>query len=135
MDSFWGTLSGRVSSEVSSDVCLGEGSQIQGWLSGKVSSEVSSDVCMGECTHNCWIRFGGSRFLQCNDTKSFLSCLLPLCFISRPCDVIDAKNEVHGVIKDSLQRQDGIQPTVHVSSILSNKSLFLYIYIIIYIYI
>ena len=48
LDSFWGGLSGRVSSEVLSDVCMGEGSQIQGKLSGRVSSEVLSDVCMGE---------------------------------------------------------------------------------------
>ena len=72
---FWG-LSGRVSSEVSSDVCSGEGSQIQGGavrqgvvrgvvlcmaqgshLWGRVSSDVSSDVCMGEARKYCWIRF------------------------------------------------------------------------------
>ena len=44
MDSFFGGLSGRVSSDVSSDVCMGEGSR----LSGRVSSEVLSEVCMGE---------------------------------------------------------------------------------------
>ena len=57
-------LSGRVSSEVSSDVCLGEGSQIQGVLLGvrcrlmcvwvrvrksrELSGRVSSEVGMGE---------------------------------------------------------------------------------------
>ena len=49
LDSFWGGLSGRVSSEVLSDVCMGEGSQIQGKLSGRVSCEVSCDVC--GCVH------------------------------------------------------------------------------------
>ena len=53
-----GGLSGRVSFEVSFDVCLGEGSQIQGGLSGRVSSEVSSDMCMGEGLQIVWIRFG-----------------------------------------------------------------------------
>ena len=63
------------SSEVSSDVCMGEGSQIQGgglsWvrvgdpggLSGRVPSERSCDVqlvvCMGECTRILWICCGG----------------------------------------------------------------------------
>ena len=37
MDSFWGGLLGRVSSDVSSGVCMGEGSQI------------------------FWIRFGGEQ--------------------------------------------------------------------------
>ena len=37
-----------MSSEVSSDVSLGEGRRSRGWLSGRVSSEVSSDVCLGE---------------------------------------------------------------------------------------
>ena len=39
-DSFWGGLSGRVSSEVSSDVQL--------------------VACMGECAQIFWIRFGGA---------------------------------------------------------------------------
>ena len=37
-----------MSSEVSSDVCMGEGSQILIRLGGGLSSRVSSDVCMGE---------------------------------------------------------------------------------------
>ena len=63
---FWG-LSGRVSSEVSSDVCSGEGSQIQGGQSGRVSSEVLSCVwlrvriCGAGCRPMCrlmcvWVR-------------------------------------------------------------------------------
>ena len=43
-----GGLSGRVSSEVLSRVCMGEGWQIQGGPSGRVSSKVSSGVCMDE---------------------------------------------------------------------------------------
>ena len=90
-----GGLSGRVSSEVSPDVCMAEGSQMQkcrmcvwarvrrsrGWLSGlrwshvymgecsqiqgellgRVSCQVSFDVCMGECTQIFWIPFGGQQ--------------------------------------------------------------------------
>ncbi len=47
-------------------MCMGEVSQIlirfgRG-LSGRVSSEVSSDVCMGEGSQIIWIRFwGGCR--------------------------------------------------------------------------
>ena len=56
-------LSGRVSSEVSSDVCMGEGSQIiwiRFWGGCRAGCRlVSSDVCMGEGSQ-ILIRFGGA---------------------------------------------------------------------------
>ena len=44
MDSFWGGLSGRVLSKVSSDVCMGEGSQI---LSIRFGGAVGQGVVLG----------------------------------------------------------------------------------------
>lgn len=69
---------------------------------GRVPFEVSSDVefvvvCMGECFLDLlW----GNRFLQCKDAKDLFCVCCCLASKSRPCDAIDAKNEVYGVIKD-----------------------------------
>ena len=45
---------------------------------------------------------GGNRFLQCNDAKVLFRVCCRFASKSRPCDDIDAENEVHGAIKDSL---------------------------------
>ena len=139
---FWivlGGLSGRVSSEVLSHVCVGEGRRSRGgcragcrlrcrlmcvWLKvhrcknvgcvfGRgfadpgggcrvwgglmciwVNVRRSRGSCWAGCRARCrlmcvWVSvrkffgflLGGSRFLQCNDANSFLSCLRLLCFI------------------------------------------------------
>ena len=44
---------------------------------------------------------GGNTFLQCNDAKILFGVSCCFASSSRPCDVIDATNEAHGVIKNS----------------------------------
>ena len=69
LDSFWGVLSGRVPSGVSSDVswwCV--------WVSVR---RIFGFV------------LGGARFRQCNDARDLVMLSM-------------RKNEVHGLIKDSL---------------------------------
>ena len=69
---FGGKLSGRVSSE---------GSQIQVWLSGRVSSEVSSDVCMGEGSQFFWVRFGFVPTKIDETFPCYLGSMLVQCYV------------------------------------------------------